>query len=112
MLTARAWLRGYMANLQREADEMLVARSAERAARLTPLHTIIGEWHAHLPPHHRKPYYTTDELAEQFNAAPRLVGEALHKLGWEHKRKWTVGGPSFRYWVPAAPITPPHETAE
>jgi hypothetical protein len=108
MLTPGACLHDYMNNLKREADEILVTRSAERAAQLKPLHTIIGEWYASLPPPHRAPYYTTAALAKRFNTVPRFVGTALHKLGWQRKRQWTGGGPYTRYWVPPHKPTTPH----
>lgn len=75
MLTTGAWLQDYMDNLHRETEEMLAAQAAARAERQKPLRVKIGEWYASLPPPHRKPYYTMDELVKQFNVAPASSGK-------------------------------------
>jgi hypothetical protein len=105
-----AWQREYMADLKRETEAMLAALAVERAEQLKPLHVKIQDWHGSLPHPHRKPHYTMDELVQQFNMAPRFIGEALHKLGWQRKRKWDGGGPYGRYWIPPGEITAPQPT--
>jgi hypothetical protein len=48
----------------------------------------------------RRAYYTMDDFVLLFNTSPGLIGTALHRLGWERRRRWGGNGAYVRYWVP------------
>lgn len=89
----------YIAQIEKYAREQRGIETAQRELRLKLLHLKIQEWW-----NLRSSQQTTvkmDELVREFIAAPGLIGNALHHLGWQRKRMWGTGG-YRRYWV--API--------
>ena len=92
---------GYIENLKLWASERRATAAAERAYNARPLDVKIRDWYAALPPEERRMHYTMDELVLIFNAAPGRIGTALHRLGWERRRRSSGTGSYGRYWVPA-----------
>lgn len=97
----------YLENLKREVAEINKRQAEERALRSRPLYVHIQEWFDSLPPDSRSATYTMEQLVQLFNTAPGLIGAALHRLGWERKRRWNSGGAFTRYWIPPRSFTAP-----
>lgn len=91
----------YIQRLRQWSADRHAAAAAERAHNARPLEVKIRDWYAALSPEERRPHYTMDELVLIFNAAPGRIGTALHRLGWERRRRWAGRGSYVRYWVPA-----------
>ena len=88
----------------RELRQQTAARHAEAAAlrahNARPLEQKIQDYFAALPPEERRTQYTMEELVLIFNVAPGWIGTALHRLGWQRRRRFSGTGPYARYWVP------------
>lgn len=95
----------YLEKLKRLTAERIQQRAEERARQSRPLHQKIEEYFDSIPPHSRKASYTMDELVILFGTSAGLIGVALHRLGWERKRRWNSGGAFTRYWVPPSADT-------
>ncbi len=91
----------YLEALKRRVAEIRGRQEEERALRSRSLDQKIRDWYAALPPQQRRTYYTMDDLVLLFNAAPSRIGMALHRLGWERRRRWHDDGSYARFWVPA-----------
>lgn len=91
----------YLAALKRRVAEIRERQEVERALRARSLDQKIHDWYTELPPQERRLYYTMDDFVLLFDSAPGRIGTALHRLGWERRRRWNGSGTYGRYWVPA-----------
>ena len=90
---------GYLSDLKLAAAKLQAAASAVRALKNRSLDERIRDWHTVQQSDSRTASYSMSELVAKFGTSPGLIGNALHRMGWERRRKW--GSDSYaRYWVP------------
>jgi hypothetical protein len=93
-------MNGYIQRLKKWSAEQQAVAAAVRAHNARPLEVKIRDWYAALPPAQRREQYAMSELVLLFNAAPGRIGMALHRLGWERRRRFSGPGSYCRYWSP------------
>jgi hypothetical protein len=91
----------WMEELKRTAPARVARRTAAQLEGSLPAR--IARWYAALPPGERSRLRPMSDFEKLFEQPSKLIGPALHELGWVRTRKWT-GGPYCRAWVPPTPL--------
>ena len=91
----------YIQALRRQSAEIRTRNAEARALQSRSLDEKIKTWYAELPPQQRRTHYSMADFVLLFGAAPGLIGNSLHRVGWERRRRFSGPGSYCRYWVPA-----------
>lgn len=65
----------------------------------------LRTWIESMPPANRSRRFVMDDFLTRFNGryadtpAPRLIAEALRRVGFTERRDWSVAGRNRRYWL-------------